>query len=119
MPAILDAELGDRLANPAFHLLTRQMGEQALGAVTQQRFGDVVGVAVIVCDADDQAALAIHQTHGAASLAKNGALGKLVSSAAVAQPSPVAPVVLTLLLCEKVIVDARTEQYSSMRSGTR
>ena len=29
-----------------------------------------------------------------------------------AQPSPVAPVVLTLLLCEKVIVDARTEQYS-------
>ena len=36
----------------------------------------------------------------------------MVSSAAVAQPSPVAPVVLTLLLCEKVIVDARTEQYS-------
>ena len=29
-----------------------------------------------------------------------------------AQQSPVAPVVLTLLLCEKVIVDARTQQYS-------
>jgi hypothetical protein len=28
------------------------------------------------------------------------------------QESPVAPVVLTLLLCEKVIVDARTQQYS-------
>ena len=28
------------------------------------------------------------------------------------QQSPVAPVVLTLLLCEKVIVDARTQQYS-------
>ncbi len=28
------------------------------------------------------------------------------------QPSPVAPVVLTLLLCEKAIVDARTQQYS-------
>ncbi len=27
-------------------------------------------------------------------------------------PSPVAPVVLTLLLCEKVIVDARTQQYT-------
>jgi len=26
--------------------------------------------------------------------------------------SPVAPIVLTLLLCEKVIVDARTQQYS-------
>ena len=28
------------------------------------------------------------------------------------QQSPVAPIVLTLLLCEKVIVDARTQQYS-------
>jgi hypothetical protein len=28
------------------------------------------------------------------------------------QQSPVAPVVLTLLLCEKAIVDARTQQYS-------
>ena len=26
--------------------------------------------------------------------------------------SPVAPIILTLLLCEKVIVDARTQQYS-------
>lgn len=30
----------------------------------------------------------------------------------VEQQSPVAPIVLTLLLCEKVIVDARTQQYS-------
>ena len=36
----------------------------------------------------------------------------MVSSAAMTQQSPVAPVVLTLLLCEKVIVDARTQQYS-------
>ena len=28
------------------------------------------------------------------------------------QQSPVAPICLTLLLCEKVIVDARTQQYS-------
>ncbi len=28
------------------------------------------------------------------------------------QQSPIAPVVLTLLLCEKIIVDARTQQYS-------
>ena len=28
------------------------------------------------------------------------------------QQSPVAPIVLTLLMCEKVIVDARTQQYS-------
>jgi hypothetical protein len=28
------------------------------------------------------------------------------------QQSPIAPVVLTQLLCEKVIVDARTQQYS-------
>ncbi len=33
--------------------------------------------------------------------------------APMAEPqSPVAPIVLTLLLCEKVIVDARTQQYS-------
>lgn len=29
-----------------------------------------------------------------------------------AEQSPVAPIVLTLLLCERVIVDARTQQYS-------
>ncbi len=34
-------------------------------------------------------------------------------NAPMAEPqSPVAPIVLTLLLCEKVIVDARTQQYS-------